>query len=809
MRRALLAWSSILLLGFDWSGRIDQLAAGLQSADPTRRREVVEALGTFPTASTRAHLLRSLEDPDTAVRVAAAGLLARGGERSAVPTLVGWLSDPEPALRKAACSALSVMADARAQAPLVRTLGDADGEVRRAAVEALGALSAPDVVVPLLGRLDDSDPRVRQTTAEVLGRLRDERAVVPLVGKVQDLEPEVKIRVIHALASIGDRRATPALLPPLRDPVLEVRIAAMAALGRLRADGAVEPIVTLLDDPDARVRQAALLALGEIGGQGSIDALARALTRSDLRRDAAAALAHVGAPAIPALVARLDDPRSTDVALAAVEALATIGDPTAGPALVEALGAGRVPAPRVLEALGRVADPRTLQPILERLGDRRAEVRLAAADALGPILDRTDPPDGRAADPLLVLAGDGNEALRAKAVRLLGRLGAPRAEPTLLRILEEDAGRMRLEAVRSLGRIRAPGATTKLLPLLDDPDAQLRTEAALAIGRIADAGAIAPLVARVTRTRPSDRVSALHALGLVLRAHPDRAALDLVTTIARGPDEGLAARAIDALARSAAPDGAERLAPVVAAADEHTRAKAVDALASFGGARARALLLAALARDESPLVRAAAAWALGRHPGPESVRALVAALDDSGWGVAPNAIASLGVLGARGAAARICQRAGDRDPLLAAAALRAAASLGGTCARPDALRRALAAPSTLVREIAAHLLAGTADREARDALQTCADLELDSAVARACGDALRRREGSRPPRAEWTEIYLYATDGRTVRPHARTLLVLPDGRIKAALTDLHGFAREEPVPEGTVRVEDPERLSGG
>lgn len=809
MRRALLVGSSILLLGFDWSGRIDQLAAGLASADPARRREVVEALGTFPTAATRAHLLRSLEDPDATVRVAAAGLLARGAERTAVPTLVGWLSDPEPSLRKAACSALSVMADARAQAPLVRTLGDSDAEVRRAAVEALGALAAPDVVVPLLGRLDDSDPRVRQTTAEVLGRLRDARAVVPLVGKVQDLEPEVKIRVIHALAAIGDRRATAALLPPLRDPVLEVRIATMAALGRLRAEGAIEPVVTLLDDPDVRVRQAALLALGEIGGEGSIAALARALSRSDLRRDAASALAHVGVPAIPALVARLEDPRSAEVALAAVEALATIGDPSAGPALVEALGAGRIAAPRVLEALGRVADPRSLVPVLERLGDRRAEVRLAAADALGPILDRTHPPDGRAADPLLVLAGDGNEALRSKAVRLLGKLGAPRAGPTLLRILEEDAGRLRLEAVRALGRIRAPGATGRLLPLLDDPDAQLRTEVALAIGRIADAAAVPLLVARVTQVRPSDRASALLALGLVLRAHPDRAALDLLTTIARGADEGLAARAVDALSRSRAADGAERLAPVVTAADEWTRAKAVDALSSFAGARARTLLHEALRRDESPLVRAAAAWALGRHPGAESVRALEAALDDPGWGVATNAIASLAALDARGAAARICRHARDADPMLAAAALRAGVTLAAPCGRPEALRQALAARSGLVREIAARLLAGTQDREARDALQTCADLELDSAVARACGDALRHRSDARAPASEWTELYLYATDGRTLRPHARTLLVLPDGRIKAAVTDLHGFAREEPVPEGSVRVEDPERLSDG
>jgi len=413
----------------------------------------------------------------------------------------------------------------------------------------------------------------------------------------------------------------------------------------------------------------------------------------------------------------------------------------------------------------------------------------------------------RAADPLLVLAGDGNEALRLRAIRLLGTLGAPRAGSTLLRILDEDAGRLRLEAVRALGRVRAPGATAKLLSLLDDTDAQLRTEAALAIGRIGDADAVAPLLERLRRPRPSDRASTMRALGLVLRVHPDRDALTFLAQIASGSDQGMSAWAIDALARSRAADGAGRLAGVVQSASEWSRAKAVDALGAFPDARARPMLLVALRSDEASSVRAAAAWALSRHGGRDTAQALVAALDDPGWGVAPNALGSLGTLRVRSAAEAVCSRTSSEDPLVAAAALRAAASIGARCASTAALRQALGSRDGLVREIAARLLAGTTDREARDALQSCADLELDASVARACNDGLAVT-ADEPVREDWTELYLYATDGHTLRPRTRTLILLPDGRIKCAVTDLHGFARVEPVPAGLVRVEDPERLSG-
>jgi hypothetical protein len=109
------------------------------------------------------------------------------------------------------------------------------------------------------------------------------------------------------------------------------------------------------------------------------------------------------------------------------------------------------------------------------------------------------------------------------------------------------------------------------------------------------------------RTRPRDRAAVLLALGFVLRAHPDPLALAALGAMAAGPDEGLAARAIDALARTRAEGAAEVLRPLAGRPDEWLRAKVADALGPLPGPAARPLLLE-LSRDESPLVRAAATF---------------------------------------------------------------------------------------------------------------------------------------------------------------------------------------------------------
>ena len=82
-------------------------AFAAQGVEPDLRRLLVELAGRFEDAAARRLLLSALDDPASAVRVAAAQALGDGAFREALrPLLELKSSDPAPAVRQAAAGAL-------------------------------------------------------------------------------------------------------------------------------------------------------------------------------------------------------------------------------------------------------------------------------------------------------------------------------------------------------------------------------------------------------------------------------------------------------------------------------------------------------------------------------------------------------------------------------------------------------------------------------------------------------------------------------------------------------------------------------
>jgi len=87
------------------------------------------------------------------------------------------------------------------------------------------------------------------------------------------------------------------------------------------------------------------------------------------------------------------------------------------------LGSGRKPRDRAkaATALGKLGDPRAVEPLLEALSDDGSGfVRENTAEALGRL------GDPRAVHPLVAALGDGNSAVRRGAADALLRLGHPK-----------------------------------------------------------------------------------------------------------------------------------------------------------------------------------------------------------------------------------------------------------------------------------------------------------------------------------------------------------------------------------------------
>lgn len=831
MSRFVLIALALLGLGFEWEGRLTRLRRELGSEDPAVRREVVRLLASYPASEVGAPLLAALEDPDAGVRIEAAEAVGRVRVREAVPRLLDWLDDPEADVRAAAASALGQIGERSTIPNLVRVLGDSHADVRRAGAAALAAIGGDDVIVPILGRLDDVDARVRVDAATLLGQLGDPRAAVPLVGRARDDAPEVRTAVYTALGDLGDDRAVAALVQGLRDEVPEPRLAAIAALGRIGSEESVRPLVALLGSTeDARAARAITAALGQIPGATAEDALVRALspglTRTmasqtlverarrislgTMRGDASAIVAALGSA-----LREADDPaHATQIARTLYEISDGASIEASAPALSSALREGRGDPASVLRALGATGSPDALVPLLERVVSEEVRVRMAVLDALGRYFERA-PPDGRAADPLLAVLGQVTPPEREPVITLLGRVGAPRALPALRTLLAHEDPAIRLAAIRAIGAIGDPDGAPAVLPLLDDPDSRLRYEAARAVGRSASAGAIAALLERAhEHDEPVDRHAILIALAmslprLTLPEPIGARAIASLLAFADGPDEGLAARALDVLGAWHPPAALSGLIALAQSASPTRSLAVLRALGSYDDDAARAVLREALGAS-SVSASAQAASVLGEHGTRSDAALLLARAPELRWPASASAAFALARLARRGqlevasAHEPLCRLARSHDPFVRAnVAIAMAAIAGPPCAAVGPLDwldpehagvvRAASARWARAAADAGHLPAATVD----PALAACAAEPLTPELGAICA-----RPTLSPLEAS-ADVYAYAPDGMQLWTHRLIALRLSDGTVWLTYSDANGHVRLANAPRGELALEDP------
>lgn len=169
------------------------------------------------------------------------------------------------------------------------------------------------------------------------------------------------------------------------------------------------------------------------------------------------------------------------------------------------------------EALGKLRDPRAIEPLVAACGDDVLDVRHSAMWALGNIGEP-------AAIPALVaFMREGSD----RASWALAAIGEPAVDP-LLEVLAADHGRHAGLAIRALGRIGDARAAAPIAAYLGGPATETRyaTEALAAIG----APSIIHVVPLLRARGPSVRLaaaSALEALGWKPTSDAERAALVL------------------------------------------------------------------------------------------------------------------------------------------------------------------------------------------------------------------------------------------------------------------------------------------
>lgn len=217
-----------------------------------------------------------MEDEDAQVRAASVEGLWEDDDVRLVPRLAARLrEDPDTAVRAAAATSLGRFI-------LLGELEKIRPQPRAWAYEALLTAS----------RAPDEELEVRRRALESLAYVSDE-AVVGLIEEAYTA-PQEKMRVsaVFAMGRSADLRWARLVELELNNPNPEMRYEAARACGELGYADAVPTLVELTDDVDPEVQEAALWALGQIGGDQARRVLEQYCSADDeaLRAAARAAL---------------------------------------------------------------------------------------------------------------------------------------------------------------------------------------------------------------------------------------------------------------------------------------------------------------------------------------------------------------------------------------------------------------------------------------------------------------------------------------------------------------------------------------
>jgi len=347
----------------------------------------------------------------------------------------------------------------------------------------LGAEAAP----ALIEALQIKDQSLLSLYKQVLASM-GAAATPSLTHSMLNDHPLIRGQVAEVLEQTRDPHSVPALLQALHGEFYTVRARAALALGAIRDQKTIQPLIEALKDPETEVRIAAVTAVGQFKQPDTFDNMADLLLEDneiEVRVAAARALGATEHPdAIPYLLLALRDPfwwyereKAADELLKAIEIMGT----KAVDSLLETLNESEGTVRRFAAVLlGRIGDPRAIEPLRMALYDMHFEVGQAAAESLagfGPvglkrlaealhhpetwlrqhaIFGLTLSGDKRIVPVILDMLNDPEREVQKQAIQSLGQLDDERALPALQSIAANRADRemyaLAKEAIEALGR---------------------------------------------------------------------------------------------------------------------------------------------------------------------------------------------------------------------------------------------------------------------------------------------------------------------------------------------------------------------
>lgn len=273
-----------------------------------------------------------------------------------------------------------------------------------------------------------------------------------------DADPLVRVHAIEAVVTTHQIRLMPTVQLLFADQSVPVRFAAAVAMGDLKYSISRTSVSRALEDPDDNVRVAACYAMGRLGDTEYYEVVRKALLVSKnqtVRANAAFLLGRIGDARAIELLKQAQRDKNSDgkVRLQTLEARAELGDATVLNklwAMVYGYAEDRMIGVR---AMGMLGGAKVKEILVTKLDDDMLEVRLAAAEQLGKLGDRSGGPEVLDVFEKDLRAGLENGALERVNVLTalaIGRICTPALTKHLPGLMKNKSKSVRIAAAKAV-----------------------------------------------------------------------------------------------------------------------------------------------------------------------------------------------------------------------------------------------------------------------------------------------------------------------------------------------------------------------
>ncbi|MGE5611569.1 MAG: HEAT repeat domain-containing protein [Bacillota bacterium] len=524
---------------------------------------VINSIGERRDTKAIDALVPMLANSDLAIATSSATALAKIGTPKAANALAKARANAPAAIKPALTDAYLLCAErlaannqAKQAAEVYEHLNSpAEAKLTRiAALRGLVAVRGIQATNAVIDVLKSNDPQLQIAAAQCLADIPGDSAVKAVAAVLPKLSPAAQAVVIEMAANKGGTAAQTMAMDAVKSPDPAVRLAAIRALGRTGQANTLSVLLPLAASTTGAEQQAARNSLDQLKGADVDDAMVGALTSANAK-ERVELIRSLGArnatKALPTVLKSAED-TETSVRVESFKSLSILASNNEIPALLNLLSHVKTPSERTAAEETIVSVCRKIAGGTDKDASAAPVLFLSATSSDIPakcsylrILSRIGGPKAMAA--LRSALKDNNPDVSEVALRALAEAGDMSAAPDLLDLAKNAEkpnhkvlalrGYLRLAGQKDLKSLNRLNMYTQALPLATRAEekravlsgvADLRTLAALdfilpcleneSIREEAAQAAVA-IATNITKGAPSDKVKA--AMETVLKLSKD------------------------------------------------------------------------------------------------------------------------------------------------------------------------------------------------------------------------------------------------------------------------------------------------